>query len=72
MKIQTKAQYREAIAALYSVGNASDTEHRRDWTKPQMVNASCVPLEDLVQRLIDLGVFTEEDRSIIFDDLLTN
>ena len=67
----TKAEFLKMFAAMYRVGNASDSpEVREDWTQPDMAGFACCRLLDQMKReLIKIGVVTEEEMDELYDTL---
>ncbi len=70
--MMAKAEFIVHFKAMYNVGNRSDTpagEHE-EWTHPAMAGRACCALLDQMSRtMIDIGVFTEEERQEIYDTL---
>ena len=68
----TKEKFIELIMALYRVGNRSDSDDptRETWTKPAMAaEATCQPLDSMLNALVKAGVITSDECQAIYDNL---
>lgn len=68
----TKAQFLQHIAALYRVGNLSDSDsdQREDWTVPAMAaGACCGALDDMLREMVKAGALTGEEVQEFYDGM---
>ena len=67
----SRVEFLALISRLYRIGNISDheTNPNRDWTKPSMASDVCIPLDEMLQKLIANGVITEEEVQNLYDTL---
>ena len=66
----TKAEFIAHFKAMYRVGNRSDADEHEDWTDADMAGyACCRPLDEMSRGLVKAGVWTEEERQAVYDDL---
>lgn len=68
----TKAQFLAHVAALYRVGNLSDSDspEREVWTKPAMSgNACCATLDTMLRTMVTEGILTVEECQNFYDDM---
>lgn len=68
----TKAQFLQSVAALYRVGNLSDSDsqEREDWAKPAMAGTACCAILDVMLRnMTREGVLTAEECQAFYDSM---
>ena len=68
----TKQQFLTSVAALYRVGNLSDSdsEEREDWTAPAMAGAACcAALDSMLREMTQSGVLTPYECQSFYDNM---
>ena len=68
----TRSDFLSHIAALYRVGNMSDSDNpaRPKWVKPAMAGeACCSKLDEIMHELVRIGVLTGEEEQRFYDEL---
>lgn len=72
----TKQEFLAHVAALYRVGNLSDSDskEREDWTRPAMAaQACCGALDDMLREMLRemraAGVLTADEHQRFYDDM---
>ena len=69
----TKQQFLSHVAALYTVGNLSDSdsERREDWTRPEMAgSACCSALDSMLRAMVNAGALSSDERQEFYDNLV--
>lgn len=68
----TKAQFLAHVAAIYRLGNLSDSDSpdRADWTRPEMAaGACCGALDDMLRAMVECGALTADEKQELYDTL---
>jgi hypothetical protein len=66
----SKAAFLKNVAAIYRMGNITDHEtNPNTWTNAEMAHDVCSPLDQMMRRLVDGGVLTNEEHQAFYDTL---
>lgn len=67
----SRMEFLAMVSRLYRVGNITDheTNPNREWTKPSMASSVCVPLDIMLNNLVNDGVITEEEVENLYETL---
>lgn len=68
----TKPEFLAHVAAIYRVGNRSDSDsaERETWTKPEMAGeACCAALDAMLHAMVRAGALSAEELQQLHDTL---